>query len=343
MEGRVYGTAALSPSSPRRRSLDVNESKRERRRPRDRAVEGLSERKAEALRDEGGGSLRKREGEAGGRQGPLERHTSVGRKKPVRQGKSQEAPERPGRDRGEGAFPEGPACGEQPQGPHREKVTEASKGWGSAGAGESLSLPPSLTPMERPPDCRSQGRLGVKMELTCGLWCVTRGGRFLAPGRHWDFPLCDKHPRTPGEGLPPFWAGNAASACPALYRWGSSPSSPQTGSCHTPTPVHQLWAREVQAQAQKSRSEGGREGTSDEPPRGPGKGPGHPVEGDVIPGLEKQTRSIWKPGGTGGGHKEGRDQWAKAPKRAIAGGESANCNLSLTLCKRVGWSDCGKP
>ena len=154
--------------------------------------------------------------------------------------------------------------------------------------------------MERPPDCRSQGGLGVKMELTCGLWCVTRGGGLLAPGRHWDFPLCDKHPGTPGEGLPPFWAGNAASACPALYRWGSSPSSPQTGSCHSPTPVHQLWAREVQAQAQKSRSEGGRKGTSDEPPRGPGKGPGHPVEGDVISGLEKQTRSIWKPGGTGG-------------------------------------------
>lgn len=68
--------------------------------------------------------------------------------------------------------------------------------------------PPSLTPMERPPDCRSHGGLGVKTELTRGLWCVTRGGGFLAPGRHWDFPLCGKHPKTPGEGLPPFWAGN---------------------------------------------------------------------------------------------------------------------------------------
>lgn len=129
------------------------------RRQRDKAVEGLSERKAEALRDEEGGSLRKRErGEAGGRQGPLERYTSVGRKKPMRQRKSQEAHERLGRDLGEGAFPEGPACGEQPQGPHREKVTEASKGWGSTGAGESLPHP-NLTPMERPPEC---GGLGIK-------------------------------------------------------------------------------------------------------------------------------------------------------------------------------------
>lgn len=256
------------------------------RRPRDRAVEGLSERKAEALRDEEGGSLRKREGEAGGRQGPLERHTKCGRKEASETGEEPGSPERPGRDRGEGAFPEWAslwgAASRPPQGEGHRSLQGLGERWCW-----TTSPPPSLTPMERPPDCRSQGGLGVKMELTCGLWCVTRGGGLLAPGRHWDFPLCDKHPGTPGEGLPPFWAGNAASACPALYRWGSSPSSPQTGSCHTPTPVHQLWAREVQAQAQKSRSEGGREGTSDEPPRGPSKGPGHPVEGDVISGLEK--------------------------------------------------------
>ena len=121
----------------------LTRAKEKGRRPRDRAVEGLSERKAEALRDEEGGSLRKREGEAGGRQGPLERHTKCGRKEASETGEKPGSPERPGRDRGEGAFPEGPACGEQPQGPHREKVTEASKGWGSAGAGEPLPRPVS--------------------------------------------------------------------------------------------------------------------------------------------------------------------------------------------------------
>jgi len=47
----------------------------------------------------------------------------------------------------------------------------------------------------------------------------------------------------------------------------------------------------VQAQVQKSRSEGRREGNSNEPPRGTCKRPGHPVEGDVISGLEKQEAS----------------------------------------------------
>lgn len=155
VEGRVYSTPAQSPSSPpRHRSLDVNESKRERAKPEIHSSRRVSESKGEALRDEEGGSMRKRErGRQEGDSRTLERHTSVGRKKPVRQRKRQGAQERLGGDLGEGAFPEGPARGEQPQGPHRETVTEASKGWGSTGAGESL--PPNLTPVERPPECGS--------------------------------------------------------------------------------------------------------------------------------------------------------------------------------------------
>lgn len=70
VEGRVYSTPAQSPSSPPpHRSLDVNESKRERAKPERYSGRRVSESKGEALRDEEGGSMRKREvGEAGGRQ-----------------------------------------------------------------------------------------------------------------------------------------------------------------------------------------------------------------------------------------------------------------------------------
>lgn len=107
------------------------------------------------------------EKERGGRQEgdsrTLVRYTSVGRKKPARWRKSQGAQERLGRDLGEGAFPEGPARGEQPQGPTAKRLQKPPR------AGGALGLEKLFPPVERPQECGSHRGLGIKMELICGL------------------------------------------------------------------------------------------------------------------------------------------------------------------------------
>lgn len=169
-----------------------------------------------------------------------------------------------------------------------------------------------------------------------------KSGWFLAAGRHWNFPLCDKHPKTsPGMGCRPSGLGtlpllalpctDGALPFPFHRQAGATPP-PQCTSSGPGRCRHRF-----RNPGQKGEERGTAMSHQEEHANAPG------TQWREMSSLVWRNRKHLENWWNWGSHKECRDRWAKAPRWAIAGGESANCHLSLILCKRVGWSDCGKP